>query len=94
MLTGETFANSAPHPASDTRQATEALVALACQRRQQRDALARRAVAAGGTTCNDSLNPGFRYGHGFQNLAGGFQILGWLVRKLVQRKEPGAPGRG
>lgn len=66
MLLLEPFFQGYTHlPVADARQATEVLVALSCDTRDEVEALVRRAVAAGATTPNPPKDYGFMYQHGF-----------------------------
>ncbi len=57
-------------PISDARQATEVLLALACDSRAEVDLLVAKAVAGGATTPNPPQDLGFMYQHGFADLDG------------------------
>jgi uncharacterized protein len=46
------------------------LLCLSCESREKVDEMVRKAVAAGGTTYNESQDHGFMYAHGFQDLDG------------------------
>jgi hypothetical protein len=48
-------------------KSTEALLCLSCESRAQLDELARKAVAAGGTTYSPPQDYGFMYQHGYQD---------------------------
>lgn len=54
----------------DATKNTEVLVCLSTDSRAKVDELVGKAVAAGGTTPNDSKDHGFMYQHGFQDLDG------------------------
>lgn len=70
LLTHEKFKMFTPKAIADATKATEVLVALSCESRQEVDDLVRKAVAGGGTTYNEPQDHGFMYGHGFQDLDG------------------------
>ena len=70
LLTHPKFAGFTPKPICDATQATEVLVALDCNSRDEVDEMVRKAVAAGGSTYNAPQDPGFMYAHGFQDLDG------------------------
>lgn len=57
-------------PISDARQATEVLLALSCDSREEVDLLVAQAVAGGATTPNPPRDLGFMYQHGFADLDG------------------------
>jgi predicted lactoylglutathione lyase len=48
----------------------EVLLCLSCESREKVDEMVHKAVAAGGTTYNESQDHGFMYAHGFQDLDG------------------------
>lgn len=54
----------------DATRSTEVLVCLSCESRAKVDDLVAKAIAAGGTTPNDSKDYGFMFQHGFQDLDG------------------------
>ena len=70
LLTHPKFAGFTPKPICDATQATEVLVALDCNSRDEVDEMVRKAVAAGGSTYNAPQDHGFMYAHGFQDLDG------------------------
>ena len=67
LLTREKFKTFTPKPICDATQATEVLVCLSLDSRDEVDGMVRKAVAAGGTTYNEPQDHGFMYGHGFQD---------------------------
>jgi predicted lactoylglutathione lyase len=70
LLTRDKFKTFTPKEICDATKCTEVLVCLSAERREEVDAMGRRAVAAGGTTYNDPQDHGFMYGHEFQDLDG------------------------
>jgi len=57
-------------PICDAKKATEVLIALSCESREEVNAMVSKAVAAGGTTPNEPTDHGFMYQHGFADLDG------------------------
>ncbi len=57
-------------PVCDAKKATEVLIALSCDSREEVEDMVRKAVAAGGTTPNEPKDYGFMYQHGFADLDG------------------------
>ena len=57
-------------PLCDAKKATEVLIALSCDSREEVEDMVRKAVAAGGTTPNEPKDYGFMYQHGFADLDG------------------------
>jgi hypothetical protein len=70
LLTEEKFKAFTPKPICDAREATEVLVCLSADSREEIDRMVRQAVAAGGSTYSEAQDHGFMYGHGFQDLDG------------------------
>lgn len=83
LLTEEKFKAFTPRPISDATKATEVLVALQCDSREQVDKYVRDAVAAGGKTYSKPNDLGFMYGHGFQDLDGHIWELFYMDPKAV-----------
>jgi uncharacterized protein len=86
LLTREKFKTFTPKPICDATQATEVLVCLSLDSREEVDRMVRKAVAAGGTTHSDPQDHGFMYQHGFQDLDG-------HIWELVHMA-PGGVGQG
>lgn len=78
LLTHEKFREFAPNAVCDARQATEVLVCLSCDSREQVDEMVAKAVAAGGNTHKPPQDHGFMYGHGFQDPDGHVWELMWM----------------
>ncbi|MDJ0740443.1 MAG: VOC family protein [Gammaproteobacteria bacterium] len=71
LLTHEFFASFVPHKAvADAAAASEVLVALQCDTRDDINDLATKAVNAGGRSYREPQDHGFMYGHGFEDLDG------------------------
>lgn len=70
LLTHEKFKTFTPNAICDATKSTEVLVCLSAESRAAIDERVRTAVAAGGSTYNESQDHGFMYGHGFQDLDG------------------------
>jgi len=54
----------------DAKAATEVLVCLSCDSREEVDALVAKARAAGAAVPREPQDHGFMYGHGFEDLDG------------------------
>jgi len=78
LLTHPKFAQFTTKPISDASKATEVLLCLACESREEVDALVKKALAAGGTTPKPAQDHGFMYGHGFTDLDGHIWELIWM----------------
>lgn len=79
MLLSENFARGfTSKPLVNAKAATEVLVCLSCQSREEVDALVAKAVAAGGSAPRAAIDHGFMYGHGFEDLDGHIWELGYM----------------
>ena len=76
--THEKFLHFAPKGICDTSVANEVLITLSCESREEVDAMVKKAVAAGGTTCDDAQDHGFMYDHGFLDLDGHAWGVMWM----------------
>jgi predicted lactoylglutathione lyase len=63
---------------SDAKTATEVLVCLSCESREEVDTLVKKALAAGATAPNQPQDHGFMYAHGFEDLDGHIWELAWM----------------
>jgi len=70
LLVESFFKTFTPKALCDATKSTEVLVALSAESRDEVDELVRKAIAAGGTTPNESKDYGFMYQHGYQDLDG------------------------
>lgn len=70
LLVDRFFATFTPKPVSDATKATEVLVCISADSREDVDTLVRKALAAGGTAPSPPKDYGFMYGHGFEDLDG------------------------
>ncbi|NCT84272.1 MAG: glyoxalase/bleomycin resistance/extradiol dioxygenase family protein [Comamonadaceae bacterium] len=71
MLLTEDFARGfTGKPLVDAKAATEVLVCLSCESREEVDGLVARARAAGGSVPRAPQDHGFMYAHGFEDLDG------------------------
>ena len=65
LLTHARFRDFTPKAICDTSKATEVLLTLSCESREQVDGLVAKAVAAGGSTYDKPEDYGFMYTHSF-----------------------------
>ncbi|KRG70599.1 VOC family protein [Pseudoxanthomonas dokdonensis] len=65
LLSHARFRDFTPKQVCDTRQAVEVLLTLTCQSRDEVDELVARALAAGGSSYDQSEDDGFMYSHSF-----------------------------
>jgi hypothetical protein len=67
LLTHPKFREFTPNPICDATTATEVLIALSRDNREDVDAMIRAAVEAGGTTFGPPRDYGFMYQHSFRD---------------------------
>lgn len=65
LLVKPFFQGFTPRPVADANAATEVLIALSCDSRDEVQALVAKAVAAGGATYAEPKDYGFMFQHGF-----------------------------
>ncbi len=70
LLTEAKFQSFTPKAISNAKQASEVLIGLSCESREQVVALVQKAVTAGGSTYAEPNDYGFMYQHGFEDLDG------------------------
>jgi predicted lactoylglutathione lyase len=70
LLTQEVFASYARNGVADATAATEVILVLGVETREQVDELASRAEAAGGSPVGAARDDGYRYQRGFTDLDG------------------------
>jgi hypothetical protein len=88
LLTRPFFAGFTKKPVADARAATEVLLALSCETREEVDALVAKAVAAGAATPVEAKDHGFMYQHGFEDLDGHQWEVFWMNE--AEYPQPGA----
>ena len=70
LLTHPFFQGFTGKPIVDATEATEVIVCLNCTSRAAVDALVAKALSAGGTVPRSPIDPGFMYGHRFEDRDG------------------------
>lgn len=78
LLVEPFFAGFTRKPVADARAATESLLALSCDSREEVDALVAAAVTAGAATPVEPRDMGFMYQHGFEDLDGHQWEVFWM----------------
>lgn len=71
-------------PVADATRATEVLIALDCDTREEVDAMVKKAVALGATTPMAPQDHGFMYQHGFTDLDGHMWEVFYMDPAFVQ----------
>jgi len=87
LLTHEFFAGFTKKPVADARTATEVLLALSCDAREEVDALVAKAVAAGANTPIEPQDHGFMYQHGFEDPDGHQWEVFWMDEAAFSKSE-------
>lgn len=67
VLSHAKFREFTPKEICDSTKATEVLLCLSCQSREEVDDIVSKAVAAGGSTYAEPIDHGFMYQHSFQD---------------------------
>ena len=83
LLVEPFFQGFTKKPVADARKATEVLIALSCDSREEVDGFVRKALAAGGTAPNAPQDHGFMYSHGFEDLDGHVWEVFWMDPKAA-----------
>lgn len=78
LLVRPFFAGFTKKPVADARAATEAILALSCETREDVEAMVAKAVAAGAATPIEAKDHGFMYQHGFEDLDGHQWEVFWM----------------
>jgi uncharacterized protein len=87
MLLVESFFKSFTHKdLCDATKSTEVIVCLSLDSREKVDEMVSKAVAAGGTTPNQSKDHGFMYQHGFQDMDGHLWELIYMEPSTTTRE--------
>jgi predicted lactoylglutathione lyase len=79
LLTEAFFATFIDKPIVQAKEATEVLVCLSCDSREEVDDLVAKAVAAGGRTPRPAQDHGFMYAQAFEDLDGHIWELVWMA---------------
>jgi predicted lactoylglutathione lyase len=79
LLTEAFFGTFTAKPIVQGKEATEVLLCLSCESREEVDSLVAKAVAAGGRAPRPPQDHGFMYGHGFEDLDGHIWELVYMV---------------
>jgi len=79
LLTEPFFKTFVDKPIVQAKEATEVLVCLSCESREEVDSLVAKAVAAGGSAPRTPQDHGFMYAHGFEDLDGHVWELVWMA---------------
>lgn len=90
LLTEEYFKTFTRKEISDATKATEVLIALDADSKEEVENLVKKAVSAGGSTYADAQDYGWMYQHSFEDLDG----HQWEILYMDESKLPTNNGRG
>ena len=85
LLTEPFFKTFTKREVCDTGRATEALIALSCESREEVDKLVKTALANGGAPAMPPQDHGFMYGHSFYDVDGHHWEVLWMDPTFVQK---------
>jgi uncharacterized protein len=85
LLVDERFKDFTKKAIADSTTATEVIVALSAESREQVDELADKALRAGGSPANDPMEMGFMYGRSFHDPDGHLWELIWMDPAALER---------
>lgn len=78
LLTHEKFKLFTPKEVADSKKSTEVLLAMSVDQKEKVDAIADKAIAAGGQETRPSQDHGFMYGRSFSDLDGHIWEVLWM----------------
>ena len=85
LLVDERFKDFTKKAIADSTTATEVIVALSAESREEVDELADKALRAGGSPANDPMEMGFMYGRSFHDPDGHLWELIWMDPAALER---------
>ena len=85
LLTEQKFAEFTKKGVADADRATEAIVAVSAESRDEVDQLADTALGASATAANDPLDMGFMYSRSFSDLDGHLWEVVWMDPAAVEQ---------
>ena len=94
LLTREKFRQFAPQKVCDSRRSNEVLLCLSCERRDEVDELAAKAIAAGGKNVREPMDHGFMYERSIQDLDGHIWEFVWMDPAFVEQNPQAADPAG
>ena len=85
LLAESRFSDFTSLPVSDPRAATEAILCVSAESREDVDAFADAALAAGGSRANEPQDHGFMYGRSFNDPDGHLWEVMWMSSEAVEQ---------
>jgi predicted lactoylglutathione lyase len=88
LLDEARFADFTSKPIVDARAGTESILCISADSRDDVDALADAALAAGGTGANEAMDHGFMYGRSFNDPDGHIWEIMWMSPEAIEAGPP------
>ncbi|MDR6986892.1 putative lactoylglutathione lyase [Paenarthrobacter nitroguajacolicus] len=88
LLTHDKFSEFTKQPIADTKNSTAAIVAISADSRDDVDALATKALDAGGSQTYEPMDMGFMYSRAFRDLDGHHWEVVWMDEAAAQDGPP------
>ena len=85
LLQQERFAEFTAKPVGDAHAATESILCLSAESREDVDAFADAALGTGGTVAGEPMDHGFMYGRSFHDLDGHLWEVMWMDPAAVEQ---------
>jgi predicted lactoylglutathione lyase len=79
------FADFTAKPVADARTATEAILCVSADSREDVDAFADAALGTGGSVAGEPMDHGFMYGRSFHDLDGHLWEVMWMDARAVEQ---------
>lgn len=83
LLTEPRFADFTTKPIADAREATEAILCVSAESRDDVDAFADAALAAGGIVASEAMDHGSMYGRSFHDPDGHLWEIMWMSDEAI-----------
>jgi predicted lactoylglutathione lyase len=94
LLTKSKFAEFTSRELADPTKQTVAIVALSADSREDVDAFADKALAAGGSPAKEPMDMGFMYGRSFHDPDGHHWEIFWMDPAALEQSAPSSAGAG
>jgi uncharacterized protein len=85
LLAESAFAQFTTKPIADARTSTEAILAVSAESREEVDAFADAALAAGASPANEPMDHGFMYGRSFNDPDGHLWEVMWMSPEAIEQ---------
>lgn len=86
LLTHQKFAQFTPRPVADATKATEVIICLSCDSKEDVNTMMDKALAAGATETREPQDYGFMFGRSYTDPDGHIWELMWMDTAAVQQQ--------